>query len=177
MTIKKEWMGTVVIGAVVLAVLLNLGSICQGSKITQNTVSIKDMLNRTVKIPEKVNRVVGIEAGALRLLVYLECTDKIVGVEDIEQRSGGPGCDKPYNFAYPEFASLPVIGPIHGGDAELIVAQEPDVIFWTYTTVGDADKLQEKTGIPVVALNYGDLDDNRDTFYENLRLVGKVLDK
>lgn len=172
MTIKKEWIGTVVIGAVVLAALLNTGGICQESKITENTILIKDMLNRTVKIPEKVNRVVGIEAGALRLLVYLECTDKIVGVEDIEQRG-----DKPYNFAHPELASLPPIGPIHGGDAELIVAQEPDVIFWTYTTVGDADELQEKTGIPVVALGYGDLDDNRDTFYEALRLIGKVMGK
>jgi len=172
MTIKKEWIGTVVIGAVVLAALLNTGGICQESKITENTILIKDMLNRTVKIPEKVNRVVGIEAGALRLLVYLECTDKVVGVEEIEQKG-----EKPYDFAHPELASFPPIGPIHGGDAELIVAQEPDVIFWTYTTVGDADKLQKKTGIPVVALGYGDLDDNRDTFYEALRLIGKVMGK
>ena len=161
-----------IIGLIVMVTLLSVWCIQQDSETNGKNIKITDMLGRTIEVPQNVERVVGIEAGALRLLVYLECTDMVVGVEDIEQRDG-----KPYNFAHPDFADLPTIGPIHGGDAELIVAQEPDVIFWTYAMVGDADELQEKTGIPVVALDYGDLDDNRDIFFENLWLVGKLMNK
>jgi iron complex transport system substrate-binding protein len=151
---------------------MNAGCIQEDREKNENTVKITDMLDRTVKVPEKVDKVVGVGAGALRLLVYLECTDKVVGVEDIEKDGG-----KPYNYAHPELADLPFIGPMYGGDPELILIQEPEVIFWTYATVGDADELEEKTGIPVVVLGYGDLDDNKDVFYESLRLVAKVMGK
>jgi iron complex transport system substrate-binding protein len=43
--------------------------------------------------------------------------------------------------------------------------------------VGKADALQQKTGVPVIAINYGDLDDQRAVFYDALRLIGKVLRK
>ena len=138
---------------------------------TENTVTITDMTGHTVPVPANVQRVVGIEAGALRLLAYLNATDRVVGVEDIERQGG-----KPYNYAYPALADLPVIGPIHGGDPELITAAQPDVIFWTYTEAGEADDLQAQTGIPVVTLNYGDLDDHRATFYRALRLTACILE-
>ncbi len=171
MMTEKKWIGPIIILSLVLAAFLNAGCIQQNSN-SGITVTITDMLDREVEVPEEIEKVVGIEAGALRLLVYLQCTDKVVGVEDTEQDGG-----KPYNFAHPELANLTFIGPIHGGDAELILAQQPDVIFWTYTTVGKADELQEKTGIPVIALDYGDLDDNKEIFYECLRLVGSVMNK
>lgn len=57
------------------------------------------------------------------------------------------------------------------------MAQKPEVIFWTYTIKGSADSLQQKTGIPVVVLNYGDLDNQKSVFYEALRLAAKVLGK
>jgi iron complex transport system substrate-binding protein len=139
----------------------------------KNTVAVKDMLGRTVTVPVHVKKTVGIEAGALRLLVYLEAAPLVAGVEDTEQK----GLAKPYLMAHPELAKLPAIGPIHGGDAELITAQKPEVIFWTSTTVGKADALQQKTGIPVIALNYGDLDNQKPVLYEALRLTGKVLHK
>ena len=49
------------------------------------------------------------------------------------------------------------------------------MIIWTYTTKEDTDELQHKTGIPVVAIDYGDLSNNKATFYSALRLVGKVM--
>ena len=101
-----------------------------------NKKEIVDMLGRTVSMPEKVERVVGVEAGALRLIVYLNASELVVGIEDTELDAMNP-----YNLAHPELVNLPVIGPMHGGDAELITAQQPDVIFWTYTTVDDADEL------------------------------------
>jgi len=149
------------------------GTGCVEDDGDEETQTIIDMAGREVKVPTKVDRVVGIEAGALRLLVYLECSSTVVGVEETEKTSG----EKPYIMAHPELANLSSIGPIHGGEAELIVAAEPDVIFWTYTTAQDANELQEKTQTPVVVLDYGDLGQGKDNFYEALRLVARVMDK
>lgn len=159
-------------------ILLFLAIICicfssPGFGEAKNTVLIKDMAGREVLVPAKVQKVVGIEAGALRLLVYLEAAQMVAGVEDTERKD----ITKPYLMAHPKLAKLPSIGPIHGGDAELIVALKPEVIFWTYTTKGSADSLQRKTGIPVVVLNYGDLDNQKNNFYEALRITAKVLNK
>ena len=86
------------------------------------------------------------------------------------------GIDKPYNLAHPELAGKPFIGS-KSGDPELIAAQNPDVIFFTFTTGKDADTLQEKTGHPVIGLATGDLGPGRETFYRSLRLMAKVLGK
>lgn len=139
------------------------------------TVTITDMTGRPVEVPKKVDEVVGIEAGALRLITYLNATDTVVGVEQAAKEWGTAG--RPYLITHPELSELPSIGPPHGGDAELIAAQNPDVIFWTYTTAGPAKDLQQKTGIPVIALKYGDLGEHRGTFYDALSLMGKVLNK
>lgn len=155
-----------------LSLLLLCGCLESNS---EGTVPVTDMLGRKVLVPEKIDRVVGIEAGALRLLVYMQHTDKVVGIEDNENAAGAGGRAKPYIFANPDLLDLPSIGPIHGGDAELMVASRPDVIFWTYTDKAKADDLQSKTGIPVIGLEYGDLNDNRDDLYGALDLIGEVM--
>jgi len=139
-----------------------------------STVTIEDSLGRSVKVPEEVERIVGVEAGALRMITYLEATDLVVGVENFEKRDR----KRPYRLAHPELGELPSVGPIHGGDPELLVSARPDVIFWTYTTRGKANDLQVKTGIPVIGLNYGGPRSmTRGDFYSTLRLMGKVLDR
>ncbi|MBS3817591.1 MAG: iron ABC transporter substrate-binding protein [Candidatus Thermoplasmatota archaeon] len=153
-----------------ISITWNGASIVKGESQTR---TVTDMLGREVDIPQEVDEVVGIEAGALRLLVYMEAKDMVVGVEEFEKRDG----NRPYIMANPELQNKTSIGPQHGGDAELITSQDPDVIFWTYTTGGKADELQEKTGIPVIALNYGDLNEKRGTFYSALDLIGNVLKK
>jgi len=139
------------------------------------TVQITDMVGRTVDVPEGVDAVVGIGAGALRLITYLDACGKVVGVEQSEKDEGS--LNKPYILAHPGYGDLPSIGPSHGGDAELIAAQKPDVIFWTYAETGEASDLQEKTGVPVIALRYGgpNTGEERETFYEALTLMGRVL--
>jgi iron complex transport system substrate-binding protein len=66
-----------------------------------------------------------------------------------------------------------------GGDPELIAAQDPDVVFVTYTTADNLDALQSQLGIPVVGLLYGGLDStqSRQTLYDSFTLIGKVLHK
>ncbi len=135
-------------------------------------ITIRDMLGRDVKVPENVQKVVGVKAGALRLLSYLGAADMVAGVEEVEKKSKNP-----YNFANPEYNKLPVIGPMHGGDAELITLVKPDIIFMTYATVGEAEKLQSKTGIPVVTLHYGDLCQNREMFFTAIKLMAGLIHK
>lgn len=139
---------------------------------TAESVIVEDMLGREVTLQKEVERVVCLRAGALRMLVYLDAVSYASGIEEPERRA-----DRPYLMARPGLRELPSIGPQMGGDAELIVASEPDLIFLTFTTVGQADDLQNRTGIPVIALEYGDFSLNRETFFGSLRLMASVLGK
>ena len=139
---------------------------------SDNTRTINDMLGREVVLPEKIHKVVGIGPGALRLLVYMQAVDRIAGVEEIEKRSG-----RPYIFAHPVLKHKPAIGPAFTGDPELIAACNPDVIIRTYTTSGEANELQRKTGIPVVALRYVNQSQEWRVTDSALNLLGTILDR
>ncbi len=136
---------------------------------------ITDMLGRSVTLPAGAKKIVAIGPGALRLYCYAGATDMVAGIEqkDIDEATG-----KPYLLANPSLRQLPVIGP--GGpnnapDPEKILAVGPDVIFSTYAAdTAAADELQEKTGIPVVALSYGKTSEFDPAVYDSLGLVGKI---
>ncbi|MBD3277285.1 MAG: ABC transporter substrate-binding protein, partial [Candidatus Aegiribacteria sp.] len=88
---------------------------------------------------------------------------------------------RPYAIANPGFSELPVFGEFRGHDnPELIVALEPQpqLIFKTYASMGmDPVELEEKTGIPVVVLNYGNFTSGREDFYSSLRTMGEIMDR
>jgi len=177
------------VGALLLTGLLLLaGCTAQSAapvtaQATSTTITVTDMANRSVDVKQDPQRIIGVGAGALRIICYLNAADLVVGVDDREQKKyntsgfGMPsGIDKPYNLANPELATKPYIGG-KTGDPELIAAQNPDVVFYTFTTTKDAQTLQEKSGRPVVALVTGDLGKNKETFYQSLRLMAKILGK
>lgn len=144
------------------------------------TKPITDMMNRQVVVPKQVDHVICSGSGCLRLLVYLQAEDRIVGVDSAEK--GGLPFDtdaRPYAIAHPELKSYPLFGEFRGHDSpELIAAlsPQPQVIFKAYAARdGGVETLQEKTGIPVVALGYGDLTGKRDELDQTLRLMGRVL--
>ncbi len=128
------------------------------------------MFGRNVVIPNDVQRVIGLRAGALRMLAYLNAIDLVSGIEEPERRF-----DRLYLSAYPELRDLPTIGPLMGGDTELLVAAGPDLLFLTFTNKTQADELQARTGIPVIALEYGDFTDRSEYFFSSLRLMAAVL--
>lgn len=143
-------------------------------------ISIVDSLERQVTVPEKVEKVICSGSGCLRLLVYLQAQDKIVGVDSIEARKS-PFDARVYALANPQFKNYPVFGEFRGFDnPELILAlpKLPQVIFKTYSTSGtNPVELQQKTGIPVIVLNYGDLGVNKEEFYNSLKIMAKVVGK
>ncbi|MGI6554838.1 MAG: iron ABC transporter substrate-binding protein [Bacillota bacterium] len=151
------------------------------SKTTEQTgadqVTITDMVGREVSVgSQPAERIVAIGPGALRLCCYVDGIKKVVGVEQIEIDNP---MGRPYFYAFPELKDLPVIGP--GGpnnvpDPEKILAVQPDVIFSTYTTEkASIDELQDKTGIPVIALSYGKVSVFDEDVNKSLELIGKVV--
>lgn len=143
--------------------------------------TIADSMGDPVKVPEKVDRVICSGPGSLRLLTYLQAQDMAVAVDDIEARRSAFDA-RPYALANPQFKTMPIFGQFRGHDnPELILTLEPQpqVILKTYAgSMGyDPAELQQKTGIPVVKLVYGDLGAKRQQLYKSLRIAGKVLGK
>lgn len=138
--------------------------------------SITDVYGRTVELPEEINSTVCLGAGALRMVCYAQGEDKVIGVEEAEHQQT---LAKAYNYLnYDKFKDLPIVG--QGGSGgnipyeEEIIKVNPDVIIAAYTQQ-EADKLQAKTGIPVVCVAYkGIFDPSMD---QSLELIGTLLGK
>lgn len=138
--------------------------------------TVEDMVGRTVEIPGTVEEVIGVGSGALRLLTYVGAEDKVIGVEEIETTNEKRPF-RPYIHANPSLSELPSVGSRNSPAPELLLQQNPDVIFWAWAESSDADNLQNQTGIPVVVIQPGDINEqHRSLFFESLDLLGSVTD-
>ncbi len=174
---RKKFAGLIL--TAVLAVIFTLNG-C-GPKTTPETpagsqnITVTDMVGRQVSIKVPAERVVAIGPGALRLYCYVNGVNKVAGVEQMEKDNP---TGRPYLLAYPSMTGLPVIGPgrpNNAPDPEKILAVKPDVIFSTYTTEkASVDELQAKTGIPVVALSYGNVSTFDPNVNSSLKLIGEI---
>ncbi|HHC18974.1 MAG TPA: iron ABC transporter substrate-binding protein [Euryarchaeota archaeon] len=146
-------------------------------KSSMRGITIIDMAGREVTVPKNVQRVICLGPSALRIVVYLNATDLVVGVEDAEKYWDITG--RPYRLAHPELANLTSIA--RGGPdnptpyAEEIVKLKPDVIIASFVSLDVVNNLQEQTGIPVVVL--WPSSDDLNKFFEALRIAGKVLNR
>lgn len=143
------------------------------------TVEIVDMVGRTVEVPTDIQRIVCSGPGCLRLVTYVQAQDRLVGVESIEQENIS---GRPYQLANMDFfQTLPMTG-LGGGKEigvgpypEQVISASPEVILITYMDADRADELQGKYGIPVVVLQYGDVNSFHDeNFVGCLNLLGKL---
>jgi len=114
----------------------------------------------------------------MRYLVYLQAQDLAVAVDDME-KSRNQFEPRPYFLANPQLRDKPLFGEFRGHDnPELIVALDPapQVIFKTYGKMGhDPVELQKKTGIPVIALDHGQLGIGKRQMEETLLLMGRII--
>ncbi|GAB7082111.1 iron ABC transporter substrate-binding protein [Megalodesulfovibrio paquesii] len=141
--------------------------------------TITDALGRQHTLPDKIEHVLCSGSGCLRLLTYLQAQDRIVGVDDIEGKRREFDA-RPYALANPQFKTLPVFGEFRGFDRPeqiLSLPTQPQLIFKIHNPSQGTDpvELQDKTGIPVVVIDYGDLNEGRPRLYATLRLMGEVL--
>ena len=136
------------------------------------------MSGRTVIVPHDPERIICLGPGTLRLIVYLQAQDKVIGVEALEKQNPR---GRPYWLAHPELHDLPLCGP--GGPAsinqkpnmELVLNLNLELIFVTYMDRSLADEVQETLQIPVVVLSYGRFATFDETVFEALHLAGRIL--
>lgn len=144
------------------------------------TVAVTDMAGRSVEAPLDPARIVCVGPGALRLIVYLQAEQKVVGVEDMEKINPS---GRPYWLAHPELAERPRCGP--GGpaginkkpDLEAVLTLAPQVLFATYMEAPLADEVQRILDIPVVILSYGAFATFDTAVYDALRIAGRILNR
>jgi iron complex transport system substrate-binding protein len=140
---------------------------------------IVDMAGRKVWVPENVERIVCKGPGTLRLITYLQATDKVVGIEGGFEKQSVSG--RPYRIAHKELTALPTIGtagPSPQADSEAVLHVRPDVIFISYAEGRIVKNLQDRTEVPVVVLDpgpLGELDPN--SVFQSLELAGNILGK
>lgn len=152
---------------------------------TQNTsatlgdseeIVITDMLGRKVTLTSTDNTAVALGPGALRLYCYVANTDDLVGIEQLEIDNP---IGRPYMMANPALVDLPIIGqggPANAPDPEKLITASPDVIFTMYNSDAAAvDELQSKTGIPVIALTYGQTEAFDPDLDKSLSIIGQVM--
>ena len=104
---------------ILLMIIVTLSSLfafsaCDKDKDTASGKTVTDLLGREVTVPEKINRVVCIGAGSLRLYTYVGDLSKLVGVEDVDKDGTGVGATlsiRPYKMVNKDlFNSLPSCG-------------------------------------------------------------------
>jgi ABC-type Fe3+-hydroxamate transport system substrate-binding protein len=143
----------------------------------QKEVKIRDVLGREVVVKVPVRRVVAIGPGALRLVVYLNATDKLVGIENLETRPP-QGRDYGYVLWAKNLTKLPIVGqggPDKQVNFEAILKAEPDVIIMSPALANTPDEVQAKTGIPVITV-YGFLSGaNFTELFHSIKILGVVL--
>ena len=94
------------------------------------TQTITDMVGRTVEVPTNPQKIIGVGSSSLRMICYLQATDKVVGVELGEQEDSVTCTYRHVNHDL--FTTLPVIG--EGGskgitpNEEAIIEAAPEVI-------------------------------------------------
>ena len=144
----------------------------------QKEVKIRDVLGREVVVKVPVRRVVAIGPGALRLVVYLNATDKLVGIENLETRPP-QGRDYAYVLWAKNLTKLPIVG--QGGpdtqvNFEAVLKAEPDVIVMSPSLANTPDEVQAKTGIPVITVSYGTVGGvNFTELFYSIKILGEVL--
>jgi iron complex transport system substrate-binding protein len=161
--------------SVIMILSLSACGSTSASESSENTETkvIIDSLGREVAIPNKIEKIGSL--GITRLLSYMDAGDLIVGVIDMDTQTQ---LGRVYTYVHPEYADIPVIaqggsGGIVPFDEEIIKAQ-PDVIF-VVSDYSNPDELQEKIGIPVVAIEMPWLFDG--TMEESLTIIGEILGK
>ena len=133
--------------------------------------------------PAKIEKVVAIGSGALRLVTILDATDKLVGIEKKESNIIGFSV---YNsiIGKKKILSLPFIG--EGGpnklpNLEMLIQLKPDLIVASHIDKKQLSIITQKTGIPTLALSYelgyGKVKNKTEAIKNSLLLLGKALNK
>lgn len=133
---------------------------------------ITDIYGRRVEIPAQVERIASI-GGAARILTYAGCADRLIGVTEMDKSNVAA---MPYSVVNAKhFQAISTVGT--GGSKDTVFHEElislsPDVII-ALTDIDTVNDVQEKTGIPVVAIYPTDMFD--ESLFTSLSIIGSVM--
>ncbi len=168
---------------------------CKNNSNNDEEITVTDMIGRDVSLNiDKIERIVCIGAGALRLYSYIGDMNLIVGAEDIDRNQDdtdyslfGAGGFKDVSRPYYDInkdllkntLSVGLGGPRNQNpETEKIILANPDLIISEYEDEEKMNKLQNDTETPVITIRYGN---NHNIFderlYNTFTLLGKVLKK
>jgi len=143
--------------------------------------TVTDLAGRKVAVPDKVERLIALGPGSLRLVAYLGATDRIVGIEDLEKRMARDLYVRPYASTLGDkFLALPVVGTGGPGalpDPEKVLMCRPDLIVAVSIDPAQLNNIRAKTNVPTIYLSYGALGVWREEARRSLTLLGEVLGK
>jgi len=172
---------TVLTAAVLLAVVLAAAVVLSLSRSRPPAAgrTLKDLAGREVAVPDTVERLIALGPGALRLVAYLGAADRVVGMEDMENRMSRELYSRPYgNTLSDDYYDLPVVsngGPGALPDPERLLLCKPDLIVAVTIDAAQLDVIQAKTGVPTLYLSYGELGVWREEARRSLSLLGDAL--
>ncbi len=141
--------------------------------------TVVDTLNRTVEVPDEVNRVLlGFYFEDFYAIGGPDAYEKVVAISRPAWEGWRNSQWKAYNAVNPALDSLIDIGEVDAGTfaLEKAVAAKPDVAIiaaWQYRALGDVVDKLEAAGIPVVVADYNA--QTVDKHVASTLLIGKVI--
>lgn len=184
MKLKSTLIKLTLIIAMVIAVCTTAGCITDTPSNTQdgNTITVTDAFGRTVQIPENPKNVATAGSATCRFIVYVGAQDAVTSVDLGETRESRLTYEpRPFALANRQFITMPAVTDSDSVIAEQLLLQNPDLLIMGSETSGaiaEANKLTEKTGVPVVLIDEtADLGDKRSKFDYNINLLAKIFGK
>ncbi|HHU17260.1 MAG: ABC transporter substrate-binding protein [Anaerovoracaceae bacterium] len=136
------------------------------------TRTVVDVYGRQVEMPEKIETIAAI-GGAARILTYAGCSEKLIGVTDMDKQNISA---MPYTVVNAEhFASIASVGSGGSSDTtyiEELVTLSPDIIIGL-TDEDTIKNVADKTGIPTVGIYPEGMFD--ESFFAALELIGEIM--
>jgi iron complex transport system substrate-binding protein len=146
----------------------------------EKELTLLDMEDRAVKIPQPLERVLGIGFG------FIENTMFVLGVEDRIAGSGGAvRTMSTTQFLIPEIEDLPDVGAVYKGvNYETVATTNPDLVLarrsvYFAESFDKTIEMIEKLDIPVIVL----VDPNHfhtsdiSSIYQEIEILGEIFDK
>jgi len=129
---------------------------------------IIDSLQRKVRLPSQVRRLLSLQPEITRIIVALGGGDHLVGLDRFLRFE-----DHLFSLIYPSASELPLVAlSDENVNAEVVLRFQPDVVFVSPSEPSLAEALSRQLSIPVVALaSLGRF----DLLQEEIRLVGQAI--
>lgn len=175
---NKNYISGIFAVLMLLAVLATAGSAI--AENTDDTITVTDSFGRTVTIPANPTDVATAGSATCRYMVYIDAQDRITSVDFGETRPSRLTFEpRPFALANRQFVNMTTATDANAVIPEVLLELNPQMlILGSETYSNEADKITEKTGIPVVMIDEtADLGTNREKFDYNINLLAEIFGK